>query len=235
MLESLAHRAGMAIENARLYERAQQAATLEERQRLARELHDAVTQTLFAASLIGDALPNVWRVDINAAEQALTELRRLTWGALAEMRTLLLELRPAALANSSLTDLLRQLGDAVSGRSQVKVEFQSKGQRQLPVDVRVAFYRVAQEALNNILKHAAATRVTVSVRFMVHGVRLIVADNGRGFDISSVPQGRLGLGIMHERASAIGATLLVESRSGGGTRVQLVWRDASPRRKARRG
>jgi PAS domain S-box-containing protein len=225
MLESLAHRAGLAIENARLYERAQQAATLEERQRLARELHDAVSQTLFAASLIAEALPSVWRVDIDSAERTLTELQRLTWGALAEMRTLLLELRPAALANTPLIDLLRQLGQAASGQADLQVEVRAVGQRILPIEAHVAFYRIAQEALNNIVKHAGATQVSMWLRLTRRGARLRVADNGRGFDTSAVPPGHLGLGIMHERAASIGASVTIESRSRGGSQVLLVWRD----------
>jgi PAS domain S-box-containing protein len=114
MLESLAQRAALAIENARLHERAQQVAVLEERQRLARELHDAVTQTLFAASLIAETLPSVLRRDRERGERALADLRRLTWGALAEMRTLLMELRPAALSEAHLTDLIQQLGQATA-------------------------------------------------------------------------------------------------------------------------
>jgi PAS domain S-box-containing protein len=227
MLESLAGRAAVAIENARLYEQAQQVAALEERQRLARELHDAVTQTLFAANLMAEALPNVWRVDVDRAEQALADLRRLTWGALAEMRTLLLELRPAALVGSPLTDLLRQLGDAVSGRSDVLVDVRVVGQRHVPMDVHLVFYRIAQEALNNILKHAEATRVSISLRLTPQGVRLSVVDNGRGFEARRIPPGRLGLAIMQERAATIGARLRIESQHGGGSRIHVVWRDPS--------
>ncbi len=106
VLESLAHQAGVAFENARLYEQAQQAAVVEERQRLARDLHDAVTQTLFSASLIAEALPATWDMDQDEGRQLLSELRLLSRGALAEMRTLLMELRPTALVESGLDDLL---------------------------------------------------------------------------------------------------------------------------------
>jgi PAS domain S-box-containing protein len=227
LLESLAGRAALAIENARLYERAGQVAVLEERHRLARDLHDAVTQTLFAANLVAAALPDVWRVSADAAEQALADLSRLTRGALAEMRTLLLELRPAELGDSPLGELLRQLADAASGRSQFTVALHVTGQRQLPADVRVAFYRVAQEALNNIVKHAEATHVEMSLRLSGRGARLIIADNGKGFDIHRVPAGRLGLGFIRERAAGIDAPLTVNSEIGRGTRVQLVWQNNS--------
>jgi PAS domain S-box-containing protein len=234
LLESLAQRAALAIENARLYERAQQVATLEERQRLARDLHDAVAQTLFAAGLMAEALPSIWRMDVDSAERALAELQRLTWGALAEMRTLLLELRPAALASSPLIDLLRQLGQAASGRTELKVEVHAVGQRLLPTEVHVGLYRIAQEALNNVVKHAGATRARIWLRFTRHGVRLSVTDNGRGIDPSAVPPGRMGLGIMHERAAAIGASLTVERQRHGGSQVQLIWRDPLFGGKARR-
>jgi PAS domain S-box-containing protein len=234
ILESLAGRAALAIENARLYERAQHAAVLEERQRLARDLHDAVTQTLFAANLVAVALPNVWRLNLEAGEQALAELRRLTRGALAEMRTLLLELRPAALTNSPLGDLLRQLADAASGRSQFKISLQVAGQRQLPTEVHVAFYRIAQETLNNIVKHAEATEVEMSLRFSSSGARLSIDDNGSGFDLRRLPAGHLGLGFMRERAAGIDARLTVESVISRGTRVRLVWRDPSTPSRSRR-
>ena len=233
VLQSLANQAAIAIENARLYAQAQQAAALEERSRLARDLHDAVTQTLFSASLIGEVVPTLWESDQDEARKLLKELRQLTRGALAEMRTLLLELRPAALAEASLEDLLRQLGEAVTGRIGVPVAVTVEGQYDLPPEVHVALYRIAQEALNNVVKHARATEVEVSLRCtslpeatdgeQQEEVELRVSDDGCGFDSSSVPSDRLGLGIIRERTQAIGATLEIESEPGEGTRVSVVW------------
>jgi len=233
VLQSLANQAAIAIENARLYAQAQQAAALEERSRLARDLHDAVTQTLFSASLIGEVVPTLWESDQGEARRLLKELRQLTRGALAEMRTLLLELRPAALAEASLEDLLRQLGEAVTGRIGVPVAVTVEGQYDLPPEVHVALYRIAQEALNNVVKHARATEVEVSLRCtslpeatdgeQQEEVELRVSDDGCGFDSSSVPSDRLGLGIIRERTQAIGATLEIESEPGEGTRVSVVW------------
>ncbi|HSR35326.1 MAG TPA: GAF domain-containing protein, partial [Anaerolineae bacterium] len=160
-LQSLANQAAVAIENAWLYEQAQQLAVMEERQRLARELHDAVTQTLFSASLIAEALPELWHSDQDEGEQLLKELRQLSRGALAEMRALLLELRPAALSEAHLEDLLRQLGEATTGRTGAPVHIELDGQGSLPPDVHVALYRIAQEALNNVVKHARASSVDV--------------------------------------------------------------------------
>ena len=231
VLQSLANQAAVAIEKARFYEQAQRLAVLEERSRLARDLHDAVTQTLFSASLISEALPALWETDQDEGRQLLKELRQLSRGALAEMRTLLLELRPAALAEACLGDLLRQLAEAVTGRTGIPVEVAAESQRTCPSDVHVALYRIAQEALNNVVKHAQATRVVVTLSCELdpgdtEGARLSVTDNGRGFDPENVPPDRLGLGIIHERARAIGATLAIDSQPGHGTQITVAWGSA---------
>jgi GAF domain-containing protein len=230
VLQSLADQAAVAIENARHYEQAQRVATLEERQRLARELHDAVTQTLFSASLISEALPAVWQIDQTEGRQLLGELQQLSRGALAEMRTLLMELRPTALAEANLGDLLRQLAEAVTGRTGLRVSVTVEGRCSPPSDVHVALYRIAQEALNNVVKHARASQVDIRLDCLsvtapgTKGrVELRVSDDGRGFDTGRIPPDRLGLGIIRERAQAIGAALQIESQSGQGTQVIVVW------------
>jgi len=227
VLQALAHQAAIVIENARLYEQAQRLAVLEERSRLARELHDAVTQTLFSASLIAETLPALWESDQEEGRQLLKELQQLNRGAMAEMRTLLLELRPASLAEASLDGLLRQLGEAVAGRIGIPADVLVEGECALPVDVHVTLYRIAQEALNNVVKHARASRVSVNLCCTSSGdgehVELTVTDDGVGFVSRDVEPGELGLGIMHERAMSIGATFEVESRPGRGTRVMVVW------------
>jgi len=205
---------------------------MEERQRLARELHDAVTQTLFSASLIAEALPAIWESDQDEGWQLLQDLRQLSRGALAEMRTLLMELRPAALVEANLGDLLHQLGESFTGRTGVPVTVTVKDQPELSPDVHVALYRIAQEALNNVVKHAQASQVVVSLRGLPPpagrgwgGMELRISDDGRGFDPSSVPSDHLGLGlgIIRERAEAIGASLDIESQPGRGTQVMVVW------------
>jgi signal transduction histidine kinase len=222
---ALAQRAGLAIHNARLFEQAPLVATAEERQRLARELHDAVTQTLFSASLIADVVPRIWERDPQEARQRLDELRRLTRGALAEMRTLLLELRPAALVETPFAQLLRQLAEATASRTNLLVDVLAEDvPRQLPPEVQIALYRIAQETLSNTGKHAGASRAEIHLRQRADGVGLHLSDNGRGFDMNSTPPGHLGLGIMHERARGIGARLRIESRPGGGTRIHVHWR-----------
>jgi len=195
--------------------------------RLARDLHDAVTQTLFSASLIAEVLPDLW--DMNQAEgrKRLEELRQLTRGALAEMRTLLVELRPNALIDVPLPVLLKQLCDSFIGRARLPVQLNAEGQRTLPPDVQLAFYRITQEALNNIVKHAKATQVIVTLRLDGH-VRLSIADNGVGFDPAAVPPDHLGTKIMRERAEAIGAVYSLYSEPGEGAQISVTWEDKHP-------
>jgi signal transduction histidine kinase/ligand-binding sensor domain-containing protein len=229
VIQSLAHQVGAAVENAQLYEQGQRAAVMEERSRLARDLHDAVTQTLFSASLIAEAVPASWEMDQQEGRQLLSELQQLTRGALAEMRTLLLELRPAALIETSLSDLVYQLAEAATGRAGVSVAVSVSGNCVLPPDVHVALYRIAQEALNNVVKHARASSVDLTLRCAVAAtgggreVELQIRDDGRGFDPTRVAPDHLGLGIMHERAEAIGAQLEVTTAAGEGTHVSLYW------------
>jgi len=221
---TLADQAALAIENARLRVEAEKSAAAAERSRLARDLHDAVTQTLFSASLIADVLPRIWDKDVDQGLERLQELRELTRGALAEMRTLLLELRPAALTDAELSELLHQLAESITGRARVPVDVTIEGDRDLPVDVKVALYRIAQESLNNVAKHSAATQATVALTYG-GAVTLEITDDGIGFDAEGIPPDSLGLGIMRERAEAIGADLAIESEVGSGTRVCVRWSD----------
>ncbi len=220
---TFAGQAALAIQNARLRAHAEEVAVMAERNRLARELHDAVTQTLFSASLIADVLPRIWERSPELGQAKLGELRELTRGALAEMRTLLLELRPATLTESSLGELLQQLAAAVVGRSRlaVAVEVVGDAERPLPPETQVALYRIAQEALNNVVKHAGADRVTIWLRFLPACVELEVSDNGRGFDPATVSAHSLGLGIMRERAAKMDADFQVESVIGEGTTITV--------------
>lgn len=227
---TLADQAALAIENARLRVEAEKSAAAAERSRLARDLHDAVTQTLFSSSLIADVLPRIWEINPEEGRRRLEELRELTRGALAEMRTLLLELRPAALADAELSDLLKQLAESITGRARVPVSVEVMGDRDLPDEVKVAFYRIAQESLNNVAKHADATQATVSLVCGPEEFRLSISDNGTGFDSEDLPPDSLGLGIMRERAETIGATLTIDSQIGAGTEVQVKWKEPVSRR-----
>ena len=197
----------------------------EERIRLARDLHDAVSQTLFSTSLIAEVLPRLWERNKDEGLQKLEEVRQLTRGALAEMRTLLFELRPAALADAELSDLLRQLSESVIGRARVPITLEVEGNCVIQTDVKIALYRIAQEALNNIAKHSGASRAQITLHCQPHQVSMDIIDNGHGFDINRVAPGSFGLGNMHERANHIGASLKIESKVGEGTEIIVNWQD----------
>jgi PAS domain S-box-containing protein len=202
------------------------AAAQEERQRLARDLHDAVSQTLWSASLIADVLPDVWEQDPEKGRERLGRLRQLTRGALAEMRALLLELRPSALIETKMAELLKRLVEATTSRSGAQISLAHEGECDLPEDVHVAFYRVVQEALNNATQHAMASEIKIRLHCGPKNARLEIQDNGRGFDPEDTTPGQhLGLKIMRERASSIEARLDIISRSGEGTQVILIWPD----------
>jgi signal transduction histidine kinase len=230
---SFADQAALALDNAVLRERAEGAAVAAERSRLARELHDAVTQTLFSASMISDVLPRIWENNPSEGRARLEQLRKLTRGALAEMRSLLLELRPTALSDVGLADLLKQLVEAHAGRSGAEVDLKLVGECScmLPPAVRLVFYRIAQECLSNVVKHSRATHVTVGLnceeRRHSDGFRLtaslVVRDNGVGFDVSAVTAEHMGLRIMTERAAGVGADVAVTSEPGVGTCIELTW------------
>jgi len=223
LLSSIGKQVGVAIENARLYEQAERAAIAAERNRLARELHDAVTQTLFSANLIADVIPRIWKRNPEEGLQNLEELRQLTRGALAEMRTLLLEMRPDYLERSEIKPLLTQLADAFVGRVRVPVSLVLEGDCELNHEVKLVFYRIAQEALNNIAKHSGARHVELHLDCQPGLVTQSIRDDGLGFDPGSIAPDHMGIAIMRERASSIGARLKIESQVGQGTAVELGW------------
>ena len=214
--------AALAIENARLRERLGRDAAAAERVRLARELHDSVTQSLFAASLKADVVAETYAAPTPRVAQALEDLRHLTRGALAEMRTMLLEVRPDSVLRTPLGELLRQLVEAARGRARVAVELQAGSIRTLPEAVHITFYRVAQEALNNVVRHAGASSARVGLADD-GAVVLTVADDGAGFDAAEASRGRLGIISMRERAASVGADLAIETAPGRGTVVTLTW------------
>jgi PAS domain S-box-containing protein len=224
---SVANQVAITMVNAELYGHAQELAVLEERQRLARNLHDAVNQSLFSAGLIAEVLPRLWDRDQAEARRSLEDLRRLTRGAMAEMRSLLAELRPSTLTDSDLGDLLYQLGNALEGRTNLPVSVSVSGELILPPNVQVAFYRICQEALNNAAKHAKASHVEISLKQDETVVELRIRDDGQGFDMQQVFSGHYGLGMMHERAEAAGILLSVASSPGHGTELTARWNNAA--------
>lgn len=226
----VANQAAITLVNAQLYEQAQTVATLEERQRLAQNLHDAVNQSLFSASLIAEVLPRLWEKKPDEGRQSLEDLRRLTRGAMAEMRGLLVELRPLVLTDSELGDLLRQLGDALTGRTNIPVTVTIKGQGSLPAEVQVALYRLCQEGLNNIAKHAGASQVEINLQYEAGVIELRIGDDGCGFNPAHLSAGHHGLSIMRERAKAIGATISIISQPNHGTEIIIRWMENNGRK-----
>jgi signal transduction histidine kinase len=228
-----ANQAAIAIENHRLYHQMREAVMSEERNRLARDLHDSVTQSLFSATLLADVLPQIWQRDPEQGLQRLEKLRRLMRGALAEMRSMLLELRPSAVINAPLADLLAQLTEAIASRSGLPFQLYLEQIPALPEEVQTSFYRIAQEALNNVVKHAQAKQVTVSLSETLlppeaaggteREVKLVIRDDGVGYSTGDEKSTHLGISIMRERAAAIQASLALESQPGHGTQVILIW------------
>ena len=199
----------------------------EERIRIARELHDSVTQTMYSVSIVAEALPRLLDRNLDEARRRADHLRQMTLGALAELRNLLFEFHPKALQDTRLSILVQQLGDVLTGRSHIPVAISIAGDAQLPDDVKIAFYRLAQEAFNNIAKHAQASQVTAVLESAPNKCMLSIQDNGIGFDLEAVKAEKLGLKIMRERAEEIGAEIIVESSPNQGTLVSLLWQPAA--------
>jgi len=228
-LSAFADQAAVAIQNARLFQRSQELAAVQERQRLARELHDSVSQTLFSSQTMAEAALRQWQANPKRARSLLDEVYRLLVNALAEMRILLLELRPATLTQVGLKQLFEQYLQAQVGKQDIAIQLDIEDMPALPPDVQIALYRIVQEAVNNVIKHAEAQNVTVSARMHGSLLELVVQDDGKGFASDEARSTSLGLGIMRERAEGIGATLEVKSSHGQGTRVVVTWQN--PRRK----
>ncbi|MBK8020042.1 MAG: GAF domain-containing protein [Chloroflexi bacterium] len=224
-LQTFADQAAIAIQSARLLDRAKRAAVLAERNRLANELHDTISQTLWSVSLITERLPVIWEIDMDEGRRSLMTLHQLAQSALADMRSLLLELRPSALSDEKLGDLIRQTAGIITNRTGLNISVQIAEQEPVPPDVHFALYRVVQEALNNIVFHASASRVEVYFSSHSGRVELTVHDNGLGFDPTDIEPGHLGLSIMYDRVQNIGGTIETISRKGEGTLIKVVWTD----------
>lgn len=223
LFQSIADQLSVAIENARLFEKNEQAAVSAERNRLARDLHDAVTQTLFSSSMIADVLPKIWERNPDEGRRRLEELRQLTRGALSEMRTLLVELRPAALVDTDLGDLVGHQVNAFIARTRLPVEYKRNCTFNPPPEIKDAYYRIAQEAFNNIAKHAEASQVHVELTCEPEQVWLTIQDNGIGFDPDTSELEGLGLKIMEERARNAGVELEIQSKVHAGTYLRVSW------------
>lgn len=196
---------------------------VQERNRLARDLHDAVSQTLWSAKLISERLPDTWTQDNRRGQHQFAQLQNLIDSALSEMRTLLLELRPAALEEIALAEALRRLTDVMRIRTGLAITFESDYEDKLPPDAQTALYRITQEAMNNCVRHASCANIHISLMPVNGTVELSVSDDGCGFDVREAKTGHYGLSIMRERAEAVQATFAVESQVGQGTHIRVQY------------
>ena len=219
----LGDQAALAIENSRLRAQAELVAVVKERERLARELHDSVTQSLYSVTLLSEAGRQLVEAgDLARVEGYLERLGEISQQALKEMRLLVYELRPLVLRREGLAGALQQRLDAVEKRAGVEARLLVEGEGELPASIEEALYRIAQEALNNALKHAGANSVTVYVRNRDGYIELEVIDDGAGFDPSTAGEdGGLGLTSMRERAEKVGGMLDITSVLREGTRVKI--------------
>ena len=195
-------------------------AASQERAHLARELHDSVTQALFSMGLTLRTLEILLGSDPEAAREKLGELRELQKDALAEMRTLIFELRPSSLESDGLVQALRTHATAVQRRTGLAIVVDAEPIDRLSLPAEEALYRIAQEALHNVVKHANAEKATIRIWRDADWVRLSVSDDGAGFDPEAVPRGHLGLIGMRQRVDLVGGELRVESRRGRGTLIE---------------
>ncbi len=198
-------------------------AVVEERQRLARELHDSVTQSLYSITLFAGAAAEQLADGTPArASHHLQLLQTTAQDALREMRLLIFELRPPVLEKEGLAGALRARLETVEARVGLHADLLVDGNRRLPLGVEEELYRIAQEALNNVLKHAGARQVTVSLNMEGPTVRVEIRDDGAGFDPAAVyEKGGMGLPGMRERAQRLGAKLSIDSMPGSGTRLSV--------------
>jgi two-component system nitrate/nitrite sensor histidine kinase NarX len=227
LIERMAFDLANLAQGAILLDQAVLLATVQERNRLARELHDSVTQTLFTASVLAEATPHIWDRDQGIARQNMAKLSRLIRGALAEMRSMLIELRMGDLHHQTLVQLLITLVDSARARSQAAIRLSSlEDPPELPEKVVMCFYRIAREAINNATVHSGASEITVSLWEEMEQLVLCIQDNGSGFIPDQVTAGHLGLNIMGERAREIGAALQIQSEPGQGTTVRIAWSEA---------
>jgi signal transduction histidine kinase len=223
VLQSLADQAAVAIENAQLYKQAQQLAVINERNRLARELHDSVTQALYGITLHAEAAYRQMSAkQFDLANEQLLELRSTAQEALREMRLLIFELRPSVVELQGLVPALQTRLEAVEERAGLGVTFNQEGKLDLPDKIQDGLYRIAQEALNNALKHAEANNIVLNLFDRPGGVLMEIKDDGIGFNPDiAVEGGGLGLDGIIERTALLGGELTLDSWPGKGTTIRI--------------
>lgn len=222
LIEALAPHAAVAIENARLFERSRELSTLEERNRLAQELHDSVTQTMHAAAVTAEGALRALDHDPARARELVRSVAELTRGAVAELRSVVFELRPAELEQDGLAPAIRKHAEVLERVHGVRIAVDAECDRRLDARTEQALFRIAQEALGNAVRHAGASCVSVRLALANGDLVLRVRDDGCGFDPVAVGRrGRLGLVSMRERAERLGGVLRIESAPGAGTTVSV--------------
>ena len=225
LAQDFANQAAIAMHNAELYQQAQITAVADERSRIARELHDSVTQAIYGVTLYADATRLALKDgDLEIVSENLSELRAMAREAMLDMRLLIFELRPPVLEEEGLVIALQTRLEAVEARSGVHADLHTSGERRLPLPLEIELYRIAQEALTNVVKHARADQVNISLRFNEVQVCLEIADDGVGFDTAVGHSGGMGLRGIQERVEKIGGDLLVQSTPGQGTILRITVR-----------
>ena len=222
LIETFAAHAALAIDNARLHERSRELSIVEERNRLARELHDAVTQKLFGVVLAAESGAALLDRDVGAAGAQLELVRELAGEAMEELRSVIVHLRPPAIDAEGLAVTLAKHVDLLRRSQRRAIELDVEGDCAVSQRIETDVFRIAQEALHNALRHAGAERIALSLRCEGDRVELCVVDDGAGFDAGATRSRRLGLTTMAERARAIGGALELISAPGAGTTVRLV-------------
>ncbi len=223
IMSVFANQAALAIENARLHQQTEELAVVQERQRLARDLHDSVTQAVYTASLYANAAGKALASGkYKVTEDHLNELRTILREAMLNLRLLIFELHPPILEQEGLVKALAARLAAVESRSGIKTDFQVEGERRLPLTIEAEVYRIAQEALANVVKHAKANIVGVNLIISDHDLRLEVRDNGVGFSPQKDSPGAWGLRGMEERVHQIGGNMSIESTIGQGTLLRVI-------------
>ncbi len=223
LAQAFADQAAIAIHNAELYQQAQTTAVADERSRIARELHDSVTQAIYSVTLYADATRLALEDgELDVVAENLNELRAMAREAMLDMRLLIFELRPPVLEEEGLVTALQTRLEAVEARSGIHADFHTSGERRLPLSLETELYRIAQEALTNVVKHARAKQVNISLRFDEAQVCLEIEDDGVGFDTAVGHSGGMGLRGIQERVEKIGGDLLVQSAPGQGTILRIT-------------
>ena len=218
-LEAVADQAAVAVENVRLFAEAGDKAALEERQRLARELHDSVSQALYGIALGTKTARTLLKRDPEGVADPLDYVLSLAEAGLAEMRALIFELRPESLKTEGLVAALEKQTTALKARHEIEVEATLCEEPEASLEAKEATYRIAQEALHNTVKHGRANKVEIKMECDPARITLELSDDGVGFDMRDDFPGHLGLRSMRERASRLGGTLEVETAPGRGTRI----------------